>query len=243
MGVWASTDILFCRALYGPWNYTQSSKVGLDADYDNSWWTGDVESVLGKFRPNSLEAAANNMTYICGLYYDGIYPEFDDYVRAVNRYGVMETLTPTHVDETYWMRIIEEPAIAIANLSLYYLIWGIAWDFEMYIAEKFESTYYSFDEATMQAFTNTSGNVIPDLQASQRYSWLEDNGLLEDFMKWQEEAVFRLAKKTEEKVHAINPSLSLGILGFADSWRYWAILRAFSTLQAPVTAWTEGTYS
>jgi hypothetical protein len=51
-----------------------------------------------------------------------------------------------------------------------------------------------------------------------------------------------MARATEEAAHAINPNLSLGLLGFIDSWHHWTILRAFNSPTAPVTAWTEFTY-
>jgi len=68
-------------------------------------------------------------------------------------------------------------------------------------------------------------------------------GLLQDYLEWQEEVVYAMARRTEERAHAINPNLTLGILGFADSWRYWLTLEAFSTPLAPVTLWTETTYT
>ena len=240
--VLGETDLGFGRAIYGPWNYSQDARVGLDADYDNTWWTFGSERTLERFRRNSLDAAANNITYVAGLYYLGDVAPFD-YVRAVNRFGEEQTHTPSTVDRTYWLKLVEEPAVAVANLSLQYPIWGLVWDFELYLAsDGWETDYYSFDAQALEAFANATGEFIPSLPPEQRYVWLQGHGLLNTFMEWQERTVYEMAKSTEEKAHAINPNLSLGILGFSDSWRYWTTLEAFSTAQAPVTVWTEDTY-
>jgi hypothetical protein len=236
------SDVGFARAIYGPWNYTQDAMVGLDADYDNTWWTQGPERVLDKFRRNSMEAAASNITYVAGLYYLGDHARFD-YVRAVNDAGLEQTETPSPVDRTYWMRMMEEPALAVANLSLHYPIWGLVWDFELYLADDGWGTEdYSFDHAALQEFAVEKGHIIPNLTPRQRHPWLRDNGLLGEYLAWQEEEVYEMARETEAKVHAINPELSLGILGFSDCWRYWITLQAFCAPGAPVTLWTEDTY-
>ncbi len=235
-------DVLpFSRAIYGPWNYSQDAKVGLDADYDNSWWTFGADEILAKFARNSLAASTYNITYVAGLYYLGDTPDFD-YVRAVSQNGKTETWTPSRVDAAYWKKLIEEPAVAIANLSLYYPIWGVVWDFEHYLADNFRYNDYSFDEEAMEMFSNETAIPIPNLPASERYPYLRDQGLLTRFQEWQREKVYRMARETERKVHAINQNLSLGILGFGDSWFVWTILAGFNSSTAPVTAWTEDTY-
>ncbi len=236
------TEILpFKRAIYGPWNYSQDAKAGLDADYDNSWWTTGPDKVLSKFARNSQAAHEHNITYVAGLYYLGYTPHFD-YVRAVNQYGQTETWTPSKIDPTYWRKLIEEPAVAIANLSLYYPIWGVTWDFEHYLANNFHYSDYSFDQEAMEMFSNETGISIPNLSAGERYPYLRAHGLLQHFEDWQREKVYQMARDTERKAHAINPNLSLGILGFGDSWFLWTILAGSNSSTAPVTAWTEDTY-
>jgi hypothetical protein len=237
----ASEEIGFARAIYGPWNYSQDARVGLDADYDNKWWTTGPERVLESFRSNSLTAAASNVTYVAGLYYLGDEADFE-YVRAVNEAGQEQSHVPSTVDRAYWLKIIEEPALAVANLSLHYPIWGLVWDFELYLAEDgWETDSYSYDAPALRDYARARGVQIPELSADQRYGWLRSSGLLGDFMDWQEEVAYEMARETKEKVHGINPNLSLGILGFSDSWRYWATLKGFSG-DLPITLWTEDTY-
>jgi len=238
------TSILpFSRAILGPWNYSQESKVGLDADYDHCWWTTGPERVLAKFARNSLEAQKYNITYVAGLYYLGDIPKFE-YVHAVSKYGKVQTYTPSYVDRTYWRELIEKPGLAVANLSLYYPIWGLAWDFEHYLSSwDFRmAKNYTFDQQAVEMFSNETGIWIPNLSAAERYPYLRDHGLIDRFEEWQREKVYELASETERKIHSINPNLSLGILGFGDSWFLWTILAGFNSSTAPVTAWTEDTY-
>jgi len=134
-GAVSDVDLGFHRVLYGPWNFTYEAKVGIDADYDHTWWTLGPERALDKFRRNSLDAATHNITYLAGLYYLGDEVDFG-YVRAVHKTGEIQLHTPSPVDRVYWDRIVEEPALAVANLSLHYPIRGLSWDFELYLAEE-----------------------------------------------------------------------------------------------------------
>jgi hypothetical protein len=237
-----------CRVLYGSWDYPHVSRVGLDADYDKCCWVCGEEVCLGKLDRNSLLAAASNVTYIVGLKYvkgETHEPMDEDIVCAVNEMGQSIPYAPSPIDETYWDRIVEDAAVAIANLSLYRPIWGVVLDLENYRQESIDPWHpwcYSYDEPALMAFANASGIVIPSLDPGDRRSWLESRGVLEDYISWQEEELRALADETEQKVHAINPNLSLGTLAFADAWTHWSVLEGFSSPLAPVTAWTEKTY-
>ncbi len=236
-------DLGIYRALYGPWNHTYEARVGLDTDYDHAWWDPrGGERCLEKFSRNSLNAAANNITHIGGLYYLGDDVEFN-YSRAVHMSGEEQLHTPSPVDRTYWIKIIDEPAVAVANLSLYYPIRGLVWDLELYLADDpWEVKHYSFDEAAIQSFAIETGREIPPLDPRDRHGWLKGRGLLEEFQEWQEKTVYDMARSTEEKVHAINPNLLLGILNIKDAWLTWTILEGFSTPTIPLMAWSEDTY-
>jgi hypothetical protein len=240
-----TTDFVFSRAMYGPWSVAEMGNFSFEAKYRNSWWlhTG-AERVMANFASESLDAAANNVTYIAGLYYH--MAPWDrltfNYSHAVKAGAGKEPKTPSPVDETWWKHLIDEPAVAIANLSLHYPIWGLVWDIELYGHENFLRKDYSYDQAAIDEFANDTGRTIPAMSPSERYFWFRDNGLVGDFQDWQEQKAFSMARATEQKVHAINPNLSLGILGVEDSWFHWAILRGFNSSTAPVTSWCELTY-
>jgi hypothetical protein len=242
------TDFDFTRAMYGPWNMSELADVKFDAFYKHSDWTWEMlspgrhERVMG---PESIWAAEGNVTYIAGQYYHQ--PSWSainfSYSHAVAPGASVEPLTPSPVDESWWMHMMEEPAVHLANLSLYYPIWGVVWDMELYGHGSYFQWQYSYDDAAIAAFMNATNESVPSLPPSQRYFWFRNAGLLEEYQAWQEDTVYSLAKATEQKVHAINPSFALGILGFEDCWFHWTILEAFNSSTAPVTAWWEKTYA
>jgi hypothetical protein len=222
--------------------------VGLDADYDKCCWVCGEDACLNKLRRNSQLAVANNVTYVVGLKYirgEKHEPMGEGIVVAVNQLGESIPYAPSPIDDTYWTQIVEDAAVAVANLSLYTPIWGVVLDLENYrqvSTDPWHPWTYSFDGPAMMAFSNASGVVVPPLAPAERYPWLKDNGLLENFTRWQESRLSYLANRTEQKVHAINPNISLGVLAFANAWTHWSVLEGFSSPIAPVTAWTEKTY-
>jgi hypothetical protein len=247
----AQGDIPFTRAIYRPssaywrYNFTALAEAGIDAYYGNGGsglWSEEIYEE--KYGRESLEAAANNITYIAGPYYMQV--NWDrvkfNYTRAVGPGGVVEVRSPSPIDQAWWDVMVDTPAQIIANLSLHYPIWGIVWDMELYGHDTYKPTYYSFDKPAMRAFANETDRTIPDLPTSERYSWLRGSGLLDEYQAWMSRKAYDMAKRTADRVHSINPNLSLGILYFEDCWYYWAILDAFMTPQAPVTGWNEQSY-
>ncbi len=231
------------RAVYGVWNYSILGELGFDAVYQEVWWTEGEEKALELFANESDKASEHGLSLICGPYYEVTEPEFN-YSRAVNANGHVESVTPSRVDPIYWKRLIEEPGVAIANLSLSHDIWGVVWDIEDYRREEFTYWDYTFDQYALQRFGNETDRTIPSLPPSERRGWLSQNGLLEEFQDWQERTVIGYARETQRKIHTINPDLHLGILAFEDgSWFHLSILKGLSTEGKTVTAWHEDTYS
>ena len=240
-----SKDFDFARAMYGPWNYEEMGNFSFEADYHNSWWHhSGRERILDMFAEKSLEAEANNVTFVGGLYYHAApWDRLDfEYVHAVHESGFVEPYTPSPIDETWWERTMHEPAIAVANLSLYYPIWGLVWDIELYGHGAILRDDYSYDLPAIHAFANATGITIPPMGKSEGFFYLQREGLLEPFHAWMGEVMFAMAKRTGDAVHAINPGFNLGLLGTEDSWHHWTILRAFNCSTASVTSWGEQTY-
>ncbi len=253
----ADEAVPFVMAIYNPhsqtgshtWTFEELAAHGFDAFYQQADWTwewfspGWHEKRMGT---DSVEAAKHGLHYVAGGYYHS--PPWDminfTYSRAVNKAGTIETLTPSPVDDNYWRYIIEEGAINIANLSLYYPIWGLVWDVELYNHGAFRPSDYSYDEAALEEFARDYGVTIPLLPHNDRHGWLKDKGLLEAFQDWQSNKVYRMARGTLEKVRAINPNIRLGILCFEEeSWWHWALVRGFGTDDSPTSAWSEKTYA
>jgi hypothetical protein len=246
---WGTEEALpFSMALYNwVYNFTELAEMGFDAFYQQADWTWET-MVPGwhenRFGTDSLIASANNITYVAGQYYQQPSWKYIDfnYSQAVNQYGTVEPYTPSPIDEAWWSHMIEEPAVFIANLSLHYPIWGIVWDMELYYHEVFKPPDYSFDEAALEAFGIYANRTVPSLAPRQRRIWLDNQGLLADYLEWQEGRAYSLAKGVAEKVHGINPNLSLGLLYFEDAWFHWKVLEGFNSSTAPVTGWNEQTY-
>ncbi len=234
-------------AVDGPWNFTQLGSLGIDAFYSPADWTwekvvpGFHEDRLGS---ESVLAAANNVAFIAGQYYQQPSWQYIDfnYSRAVDRYGREEEYTPSPIDEAWWLHMMKEPGLHIANLSLHYPITGIVWDMELYYSAGYQPREYTYDNASLAAFLRHRDLSMPPLPSGQIHGYLKSNDLLEAFHEWQGERAYLLAKDLAEAVHAINPRLDLGIMGFVDSWFYWNMLRGFNCSTAFVSAWYEGTY-
>ena len=244
-GTEPSTNFDFARAMYGPWEVDELGNFSWDVKYRNSWWHhSGAERVLARFAEESLRAAASNVTYIAGLYYHAA--PWDrlpfSYTHAVHYSGVVESYTPSPLDQTWWENTMHEPAVAVANLSLHYPIWGLVWDIELYGHSAMLRTDYSYDLPTVRWFAETFNLTVPELKIHRGYNWLKDQGLLPQYHRWMEERMYDMAKRTEEEVHAINPFFNLGLLGTEDSWHHWAILKAFNSSTASVTSWGEYTY-
>ncbi len=241
----AGDSFPFCRAAYNYRSLADLNGSGFDGVFCPADWNAGGERVLKNLGQRSLEVATLNITFVAGLYYC-VPPAGDigNYSRAVGKDRPAESIVPSPVDETWWRHYVEEPGVAVANLSLYYPVWGLVWDWERYIeGRNFEREEYSYDEAAVQAFAGATNRAIPYVPPTERYSWLVSRGLVEEFHRWQEERLYSMAKETEKKIHAINPNLSLGLLGFTNDWFPWTVLGAFNSSTAPVTAWCEETYA
>ncbi len=227
------------------WSYPQLAELGFHAIYAPGRASSDMDLWLDIWANGSLEAAANGLGYICGPFYQVDVPPVN-YSRAVNKAGHAELKTPSPVDEAYWAWTMERVGLAIADLSLRFPITGVVWDTEHYTRDRGEHWVYgaySYDQAAIARFANQANRSIPVLAGQEGFAWLERNGLNAEYQRWQEETVYLMAKNTQERMHAINPNLSLGTLGFEDDcWLHLGILRGFSTPQKRVTAWHEDTY-
>jgi len=245
----AETTLPFSIAVYrpsgftldGPKNISTLHEMGFDAYYFNGDWPYEFTSPGWHdryFPPWAQACAANNMTFIAGQYYVYGNDVPFAYSTAVDQFGNVEPTTPSPVSSGWWKNVMEAGALHIANLSLYYPIWGIIWDMELYDHKAFKHKYYSFDDEALQGFSDDTGKVVPSLPPGQRRDWLRDHGLLEEFQAWEENRAYELAKGLAEKVHAINPKLVLGFFPLQEVWFHWAILKGFGTEEAPAGAWT-----
>ncbi len=77
---------------------------------------------------------------------------------------------------------------------------------------------YSYDYKAFHKFANETGRRFRDIAPGERYQFLENEGLLEEFQNWEERKIYQMARNTAQKVRDINPNLSLGVLAFKEAW-------------------------
>jgi len=224
------------------WSFTDEYFTGTNIVFYSS--ARYINQTLDKVKEFSLLAQDQGLAFAAGLYYNlpnAILPEGFNYSRMV-QLGKKEPNVPSISDDRYWEEVVTKPALALANLSLYYPIHAIFWDIEIYGRTFVPRPGYSWDQYSLERFGDEKGMDIPKLNDSERYSWIYNQGIHGDFCNWQKEQVFLFADETERLVHEINPDLALGTLCLYDEWYDWAIRKGFDNERVPTLLWDEDTY-
>ena len=104
-----------------------------------------------------------------------------------------------------------------------YRIDGIFIDAEQYGHDDEIWNYFSydgsFDDETFNEFIASLTHSPSPLPAwQQRYSWLVQNGLLDQYHSFVKNKAVELAEKMMREVHAVNPNFSIGMYQ-SPSWR------------------------
>ena len=128
---------------------------------------------------------------------------------------------------------VEEPAVV-----------GVFLDFENYAQGKQGDCYaLSYDEKILGEFARARGISLPELAAAQRYPWLKEHGLHDDFAAFQVASWRARCRKLREQVDAINPRFQFivypapGTLFIRE-----AIYPEWATEQAPLIWADASTY-
>ncbi len=203
----------------------------------------DLNRTIEEAKVASIMAQEKGLAFVAGLYYcaGGIVSADFNYSRMV-QLGKQEPRVPSLSDDRYWEEVVTKPALALANLSLYYPIYAVLWDIELYGRTFVPRPGYSWDQYSLERFGKEKGIEIPKLNDSERYSWIYNQGIHGEFCTWQKEQVFLFASETERLVHEINPDLALGTICLFDEWYDWAIRRGFNNERVPTLLWDEDTY-
>jgi len=165
----------------------------------------DLNRTIEEARLASVMAEEKGLAFAAGLYYcaGGVVPENFNYSRMV-QLGKQEPRVPSLSDDRYWDEAVTKPALALANLSLYYPIYAVLWDIELYGRTFVSRPGYSWDQYSLERFGKEKGMEIPKLNDSERYAWIYNEGIQGEFCRWQREQVFLFASETERLVHEIN---------------------------------------
>ncbi len=171
-------------------------------------------------------------------------------IQGPTRYhGPGEKPAPGPLEEKYWLGQLLSEAKYAAELSKSYPnVKGLLIDVEMYAGQIMWRTHCSFDDQTYQAVMQKLGKKKPGLNPSKvakdnRYNWLLENNLLEDYFSVEEQLVTDIARRFRSEIDAINPDFELGILPYEANWFYDGWIKGLSTPTSSVLICSESEYS
>jgi hypothetical protein len=182
----------------------------------------DIKILLGGFLPE--RKSWRNEQYETALV-DG----------AGKTYEITAPLDPGIMEDN-----LTRPAKWIAEFAKDYpdTMVGFLWDFELYgHRELLVTENYSFDNLSWSTFLEERRGklrrkgLLKEAQQTDtkfRFQWLEAHGLLPDYYKVQEEAIYELVLDAKEQIDEVHPGLfwSFYTAGIPQSWYYRGIFRA-----------------
>ncbi len=167
--------------------------------------------------------------------------------------GKALTKTPCPADPDFWDKVVTRRGKLIADFSKARpIISGYIIDDEMYGADTCNFPSYCYCADCIKEFgKSTPPGKIPggmkaveQLKPSEKFGWLRDKELLDEFQTWQAGAVEANCRTTEQTLHKVAPGLVIGVFHL-DQLSYprpsWA--RGLGTKKMPVLALPESTYS
>jgi len=148
------------------------------------------------------------------------------------------TKGPCPLSEEYWNKVVGDRAVIAAQTGLT----GMVVDMEMYAADhtRYPGSCYC-DECWGRFIRNHIGeDFLGKIDPTKRAAWTSDNGLWEDYDRWQENEVTRILKVIEKRVHAVDPGFILGNLLDPESLP--GMSRGFGTSSMPALIFSELEY-
>lgn len=134
---------------------------------------------------------------------------------------------------TYAKISVEEPALI-----------GVFLDYENYGAPHGAGWLYSisYDKNILEKFAKSKKIKFPKLSPEERHSYLENEGLLEDFRSFQIEHWRSRCRTLRKKIDAINPQFQFCIYPMSTFFMREAAWQEFSTKDAPLIVADASTY-
>ncbi len=170
------------------------------------------------------------------------------YRPYVNRKGVVYQKTPCPLDEDYWNAIVRERLEQFVWLSIISPIAGVMFDSEMYGSDISLYNDLCYCDTCWQAFTRSLTSEAENhrdadfLPKAERFDYLEKHDLLRQYTLFQWKRVRSLFSRIEQQVHRIRPHLRLGIIMYAHTWFYHALVQGLGTAESPILVFSESSY-
>ena len=158
---------------------------------------------------------------------------------------------PCPRDHEYWQNYLIHFGKIIAELSNKpdLQVDGIFLDCELYGSEGNKRQYghhTCFCDDCFSSFLHSEGYTdsrIPSIGRGDREEWLKKNDLLESYFAYLKKDVESLAKRFEQEIHKINPSLIIGMYPTPNDWVLTENARGFGTVALPMIIFATDSYS
>jgi hypothetical protein len=178
-----------------------------------------------------------NLAALDGNYQDGV----KDNPR---RYNNGKIWAPT--DSIYWTRVVENRFLRVANLCRgeQYRVDGFLIDPEMYLLDSAKPTAPDFGDYAMQQFLHSQELKFEYLNATirERKNWLVRNRLMDELLRFQFDAIKKMALRTRQRLQAVVPGAILGFFMWRNNIWFKAVAAGFATEQTPCFVGPELTY-
>ncbi|MGD9518605.1 MAG: LamG domain-containing protein [Armatimonadota bacterium] len=169
------------------------------------------------------------------------------YVKHFDKYP----LAPCPLDRQWWEKVVLRRGRAVAELSKRNpFIVGYALDPEMYQCWDYGHYMLSgtcFCDHCVGGFLKAEGKTdkVPNLPktGAERYEWLKQQGLWQDYDKYLEDETYKIACWVREDLHRINPRFLLCVYVLEiGNWFCRGLSRGLGTPEMPVIDYAEATY-
>jgi len=177
-------------------------------------------------------------------------PKATVYGSAVYSDGTVG-IAPCPRNHEYWQNCLIPFGKIIAELSNEpdMQVDGIFLDYELYGSEgnkKHYGHHTCFCDDCFSSFLHSegyTGSQIPNIGRGDRNEWLKKKNLLDCYFAYLKKDVESLAKRFEQEIHKINPSLIIGMYPTPNDWVLTENARGFGTIELPMIIFATDSYS
>ncbi|MBD3271776.1 MAG: hypothetical protein GF384_04470, partial [Elusimicrobia bacterium] len=163
----------------------------------------------------------------------------------------------TPFDPAYWDHLTDL-CIALARLSVNhpgtYRITGVWFDFELYQNEKYGEPRLlhrsmGYEDPTFGAYivdrglTNWHDPPIEPNRRNERFAWLQNNFLIEDYYSFLETMIQGLAAELRIAVKSVNPDFLIGAYPSPEYEYFNDVFAGWSTRYEPAVVWATEMYN
>ena len=175
------------------------------------------------------------------------------FVQGPTRYITPgEKPAPGPLEERYWLgQLLCEAKFAAELSTVVPSVKAFLIDVEMYAGDMMWRWNSSFDDQTFRAVVGRMGEeqlLKQEVQSEHvdredRYQWLADNGLLDDYFAIAAQRVADIARRFRREIDAINPDFQLGLLPYEANWFYDGWISGLASERTPVLVCSEEEYA